>query len=57
MSFKPILIVWGEPNSIFSEILIKSFKIYKSQKPIVLIGSKKLLEFQINYLNISYKKI
>lgn len=56
MSFKPILIVWGEPNSIFSEILIKSFKIYKSQKPIVLIGSKKLLEFQINYLNISYKK-
>ena len=54
MNYKPILIVAGEPNSIFVEILIKSLKkkIYKS--PIVLIISKKIFELQINYLNLKY---
>jgi len=53
-NYKPILIVAGEPNSIFVEILIKSLKkkIYKS--PIVLIISKKIFELQINYLNLKY---
>ena len=36
---KPIIIISGEPNSIFSEILVKSFKSYKNKKPIILIGS------------------
>ena len=31
MNKKPILIVAGEPNSIFSEILVKSFKIYNKK--------------------------
>ena len=61
MNIKPILIVWGEPNSIFSEIFFKSIKNYKSKKPLVLIGSKKLflkqakkLKIKINatYLNV-----
>lgn len=54
MISRPILIIWGEPNSIFSEILIKSLKIYKSKKPIVLIGSSHLLEKQLNKLKIKY---
>ena len=36
MNNDPILIVAGEPNSIFSEILVKSFKHYNKQRPIIL---------------------
>jgi 4-hydroxythreonine-4-phosphate dehydrogenase len=56
MNSKPIIIVWGEPNSIFSEIFIKSINKYKSKKPIILIGSKKLLIKQLEELNFKYKK-
>ena len=56
MSSNPILIVWGEPNSIFSEILFKSIKIYKNKKPIVLIGSFELLIKQFDKLKIKYNK-
>ena len=49
---KPIIIVCGEPNSIFSEILIKTLKIYKNKKPIVLIGSVKLLYSQFEKLKL-----
>ena len=52
MNIKPILIVWGEPNSIFSEIFFKSIKNYKSKKPLVLIGSKKLFLKQAKKLKI-----
>ena len=52
MSFKPILIVCGEPNSIFSELLAKSFKKYKSVKPIILIGSLNLFNSQLKKLNL-----
>jgi len=52
MSFSPILIVWGEPNSIFSEIFINSIKKYKNKKPLVLIGSKKLFLKQAKKLKI-----
>ena len=47
MSYKPILIVAGEPNSIFLEIFIKSLKLNKFHSPLVLICSKKLLIKQI----------
>ena len=43
MSIKAILIVAGEPYSIFSEILFKSLIKINSRRPIVLIASKKLL--------------
>ena len=51
MKTKPIIIVSGEPNSVFLEIFLKSlkFKIYKS--PIILISSLKLLEFYMKKLN------
>ena len=52
MNSKPILIVAGEPNSVFSELLFKSFKIYKSAKPLVLIGSFKLINSQLKNLGL-----
>ena len=47
MNSNPILIVWGEPNSVFSEIFVKSIQIYKSKKPIILIGSLELFIKQL----------
>ncbi len=58
MTNKPILIVLGEPYSIFSETLFKLYKskIYKKlKKPIVLIGSKKLLIEQMLKLKFKFK--
>jgi 4-hydroxythreonine-4-phosphate dehydrogenase len=55
MKNKPILILAGEPNSIFSEILAKSIKIYKSKSPIILIISKALLQAQFKKLKIKLK--
>ena len=41
MSSKPIVIIGGEPKSIFLEIFLKSIKkIKKRAKPIILISSK-----------------
>ncbi len=51
--YKPIIIVPGEPNSIFFEIFFKSLK-NKFQSPIVLISSYKLLKLQMN--SLKYKK-
>ena len=47
MNSKIILIILGEPNSTFSEVLFKYFKspnFKKNKNKIVLIGSKKLLQ-------------
>ena len=55
MRFKPILIFTGEPNSIFSEILIKSINKIKIKKPIIVISSKKLLIKQLKKLNFKKK--
>ena len=54
MSSKPILIIAGEPNSIFLEIFFKSLKSKNFKKPIILIGSLKILQLQMKKLN--YKK-
>ncbi len=56
MNFKPILIVAGEPNSIFLEIFLKSIKNKKIKNPIILIASLKLLQLQMRKLKV-YKKI
>ena len=55
MSFKPILIVAGEPNSIFLEIFFKSLKKNKFRKPIILIVSKKLLLSQMKLLKFRFE--
>jgi len=54
----PLLIVLGEPNSIFSEILFKAYKkkiIQKFNRPIVIIGSENLLKLQMKFLKYSIK--
>ena len=55
MVYKPIIVVAGEPNSIFSEILFKSLKNRKFKSPIILIASKKLIELQMKSLNMVRK--
>ena len=52
MIYKPIIIVAGEPNSIFSEIFFKSLTYKKYNSPIILIASQKLIELQMKKLNI-----
>ena len=54
MNSKPILIVAGEPNSIFLEIFFKSLKKNNFKKTLILIGSLKLLKLQMKKLN--YKR-
>ena len=53
MNYKPIIIVSGEPNSIFLEIFFKSIK-KKFLCPIILIASYKLVVLQMKKLK--YKK-
>lgn len=55
MSKKPILIVAGEPYSIFSEIFFKSLKRLKIKRPIILIASKKIFEQQMKKLGYKYE--
>ena len=53
MNIKAILIVLGEPNSTFSEVLLKYFnsnKFKKNKKKIIIIGSVKLLKAQMKIL-------
>ena len=55
MNYKPIIIVAGEPNSIFFELFFKVIK-KKIKSPIILIASKKLITNQAKILKkkISY---
>ena len=55
MNSKPILIVAGEPNSIFLEIFFKSFKLRNFKKPLILIASLKVLQLQMKKLNFKKK--
>ena len=54
MNYKPIVVVEGEPNSIFSEIFFKKKK-KKIKNPIILIASKKLIASQMKSLKFNYK--
>ena len=55
MNSNIILIVGGEPNSIFSEIYFKTLKLKKIKKPIVLISSEKLIKKQMRKLKFKKK--
>ena len=55
MVYKPIIIVAGEPNSIFSEIFFKSLRYKRFKSPIILIASCKLIKLQMKKLNIKKK--
>ena len=55
MKIKPILLVPGEPKSVFLEIFFKSIKNIKYKSPLILICSKKDLENQIKKFKINRK--
>ena len=55
MVYKPIIVVAGEPNSIFSEIFMKSLKFQRFRSPIILIASQKLIKLQMKKLKINKK--
>ena len=55
MNYKPIIIVAGEPNSIFFEIFFKSISRKKFKSPIILIGSINLLKLQMKKLKFKRK--
>ena len=54
---KPIAIIAGEPNSISSEIIFKSWQLRKqyNHKPFFIIGNAKLLNLQKKKLNYQIK--
>ena len=55
MKAKPIIIVAGEPHSIFLEILFKAMQIKKVKKPIILLVSKDLFFMQMKQLGFNFK--
>ena len=55
MNYSPILIVSGEPNSIFLEIFFKIIGNNKIKSPLILISSNKLLELQMKKLGFKKK--
>ena len=55
MNKKPIIIVAGEPNSVFLEIFFKSIKFKNYESPIIIIVSEKLLVTQMKKLDFNFK--
>ena len=55
MNYSPILIVAGEPNSIFLEIFFKTLKTKRIKSPIILISSKEILKKQMKIFNLKKK--
>ena len=55
MKNDPIIIVSGEPNSIFLELFFKTISLKKFKRPLILICSFKLLKLQMNKLNFKKK--
>ena len=56
MNYKDyLLIVPGEPNSIFFEIFFKSLKKLKIKNPIIIIASEKLIKMQMKKLKFKKK--
>ena len=54
MNYRPIIIVAGEPNSIFLEIYFKALK-KKFKSPLILIASQNLIILQMKKLKFRKK--
>ena len=52
MKNSPILLVSGEPNSIFIEIFFKVLKLRKIKSPLILVASQNLLKLQMKKLKL-----
>ena len=55
MKINPIIIVSGEPKSIFFEILFKTLKLKRIKSPIILVASYKILKLEMKRLNFKRK--
>ena len=55
MGRDPIIIVGGEPNSVFLEIFFKSLKNNNYKSPLIIVVSKKLLQQQMKKLGFTFK--
>ena len=55
MKNKPIIVIAGEPYSIFLEIFFKSIKKINLKKPVILIASKRLVLAQMKVLGFNFK--
>jgi len=55
MNYKPIIIVAGEPNSIFFEIFFKTIDKNYFKSPLIIIGSNELLSRQMKVLGFDFK--
>ena len=55
MNYKPIIIVAGEPNSIFFEIFFKTLRTEKFKSPIILIASIDILKLQMKKFRFNRK--
>jgi len=55
MNRKPIIIVAGEPNSVFLEIFFKSIKTHNFKSPLIIVASEKLLQQQMKKLGYTFK--
>ena len=55
MGRDPIIIIGGEPNSVFLEIFFKSLKANTYKSPLIIIVSKKLLQEQMKKLGFAFK--
>ena len=55
MNYKPIIIVAGEPNSVFFETFFKALKTKKFKSPILLIASKDILKLQMKKMKFKRK--
>ena len=55
MKINPIIIVSGEPKSIFFEILFKTIKLKRIKSPIILIVSYKILKLEMKRFNFKRK--
>ncbi len=55
MNNSPIIVVAGEPYSVFLEIFFKAKKKIKTKNPIILIGSKKLICLQMKKLGFNFE--
>ena len=55
MNKEPIIIVAGEPNSIFLEIFFKSLKKQTYKSPLIILASKELIQEQMKILGFTFE--
>ena len=52
-NYNPIIVISGDPKSVFLEIFFKSIKTAK--RPLILIVSKRILKQQMSFFGYKFK--